>query len=212
VARVKICGITNVDDALLAAECGADAIGFVFAESPRKIDVAEAAEIAGSVPPFIARVGVFVNAPQKTVTEALTSFLDCVQLHGEESVSVCESLAKRHGSNRIIKVFRVREMADLGVLDEYVGVAGMFHLDTRVPDAAGGTGRTFDWRVAVEAKRWGKPIVLSGGLTPDNVAEAVAQVKPYAVDASSGVERAPGKKDPEKVRNFVKRAKQVVTG
>lgn len=210
--RVKICGITNVDDALLAAECGADAIGFVFAESPRRIDVAEAAEIAGSVPPFVARVGVFVNASQQSVMEALTSFLDYVQLHGEESVSVCETLAKRYGSHRIIKVFRVREMADLGVLDEYVGVTGMFHLDTRVPDAAGGTGRTFDWSIALEAKRWGKPVVLSGGLTPDNVAEAVAQVKPYAVDASSGVERAPGKKDPEKVRNFVKRAKQVVAG
>jgi len=134
------------------------------------------------------------------------------QLHGEESVAECETLAKCRGSNRIIKVFRVSDASDLAVLDEYKNVVGMFHLDTRVPNAAGGTGRTFDWRIAVEARRWGKPVVLAGGLTPDNVAAAVAEVKPYAVDASSGVESAPGKKDPEKVRDFVKRAKQVVTG
>ena len=210
--RVKICGITNIDDALVAADCGADAIGFVFADSPRKINVDKAAEIAGATPPFVARVGVFVNASQEFVMEALRSFLDYAQLHGEESVAECETLAKCRGSNRIIKVFRVSDASDLAVLDEYKNVVGMFHLDTRVPNAAGGTGRTFDWRIAVEARRWGKPVVLAGGLTPDNVAEAVAQVKPYAVDASSGVESAPGKKDPEKVRDFVKRAKQVVTG
>jgi phosphoribosylanthranilate isomerase len=193
VVRVKICGITSTHDALLAVECGADAVGFVFADSPR-------------------RIGVFVNAPQEIVVDALTSFLDYAQLHGEESVSLCEVLAKRHGSRRIIKVFRVHDLSDLSALEHYKDVTGMFHLDTRVPDAAGGTGQTFDWAIAVEAKRWGKPVVLSGGLTPDNVADAVAEVQPYAVDASSGVESAPGKKDAKKVRDFVKRAKQVVTG
>ena len=209
---MKICGITNIDDALLAAECGADAIGFIFAESPRKIDFDKAAEIASAVPAFVARVGVFVNAPLKLVTDCLSTFLDYVQLHGEESVFECEALALCRGRSRVIKVFRVRDKSHIGVLDRYKDVTGMFQLDTHVPDAAGGTGRTFDWNIAVEAKRWGKPVVLSGGLTPDNVAEAVAQVKPYAVDASSGVESTPGKKDPEKVRDFVKRAKQVVTG
>jgi phosphoribosylanthranilate isomerase len=106
-------------------------------------------------------------------------------------------------------VFRVNDKSDLAVLNDYIDVAGMFHLDTRVAGKPGGTGRTFDWRIAVEAKKWGKPIVLSGGLTPENVAEAVAKVRPYAVDVSGGVESAPGVKDPEKVREFVKRAKQI---
>ena len=210
--RVKICGITNVDDALLAADCGADAIGFVFADSPRRIDFGEAAEIAGAVPAFVARVGVFVNAPLKLVTDCLATFLDCVQLHGEESVFECEAVAFCRGRSRIIKVFRVHDKSDLNILDRYKGVTGMFHLDTRVPGKKGGTGRTFDWNVAVEAKRWGKPVVLSGGLTPDNVGEAVGQVKPYAVDVSSGVESEPGVKDPKKVREFVKRAKGAATG
>ena len=207
--RVKICGITAVDDALLAVDCGADAIGFIFADSPRKIDFGKAGEIAGAVPGFVSRVGVFVDAPADVVKESLTSFLDYVQLHGEENVSECEMLAQCRGSGRIIKVFRVNDKSDLAVLDDYKDVAGMFHLDTRVEGKPGGTGRTFDWSIAVEAKKWGKPIVLSGGLTPENVAEAVAQVGPYAVDVSGGVESAPGVKDPEKVRDFVKRAKQV---
>jgi len=190
-------------------ECGADAIGFIFAESPRKVDFGRAAEISGAVPGFVSRVGVFVDAPAEVVTEGLSSFLDYVQLHGEESASECATLAECRGAARIIKVFRVNDNSDLAVLDDYKDVAGMFHLDTRVAGKPGGTGRTFDWGVAVEAKKWGKPIVLSGGLTPDNVAEAVAQVRPYGVDVSGGVESAPGVKDPEKVREFVKRAKQV---
>ena len=207
--RVKICGITTVDDALLAADCGADAVGFIFADSPRKIDLGKAAEIAGAVSGFVSRVGVFVDAPTEVVKDSLTGFLDYVQLHGEESVSECETLAQCRGPGRIIKVFRVRDKSDLAVLGDYMDVAGMFHLDTRVEGKPGGTGRTFDWGIAVEAKKWGKPIVLSGGLTPENVAEAVARVEPYAVDVSGGVESAPGVKDPEKVREFVKRAKQV---
>ena len=207
--RVKICGITTVDDALLAVDSGADAIGFIFADSPRKIDLGKAIEIAGAVPGFVSRVGVFVDAPTELVKESLASFLDYVQLHGEESVSECEMLAQCRGRERIVKVFRVHERSDLAVLDDYVDVAGMFHLDTRVEGKPGGTGRTFDWSIAVEAKKWGRPIILSGGLTPENVAEAVAEVVPYAVDVSGGVESVPGVKDPEKVQEFVKRAKQV---
>ena len=207
--RVKICGITSVDDALLAVDSGADAIGFIFAHSPRKIDLGKATEIANTVPGFVSRVGVFVDAPTDVVVESLTGFLDYVQLHGGESVSECEALAKCRGLGRVIKVFRVNDKSDLAVLDDYMDVAGMFHLDTRVEGKPGGTGRTFDWSIAVEAKKWGTPIILSGGLTPENVAEAVAEVVPYAVDVSGGVESAPGVKDPEKVQEFVKRAKQV---
>jgi phosphoribosylanthranilate isomerase len=211
VTRVKICGTTNLDDALFAADCGADAIGFVFADSPRRIDFDKAAAIADAVPAFVARVGVFVNAPVKLVADCLARFLDYAQLHGDESPAECEELARCRGRGRIIKAFRIYERSDLDNLGRYGDVAGLFLLDTSVPGKAGGTGQTFDWHIAIDAKPWGKPIVLSGGLTPDNVAEAVARVRPYAVDVSSGVESAPGVKDREKVREFVRRAKQIST-
>jgi phosphoribosylanthranilate isomerase len=202
--KVKICGITSVDDALMAVDAGADALGFVFFEkSPRFIGVEAAAGIIAMLPPFIQVVGLFVNADLEAVNgTADRCGLDIVQLHGEESPEFC-TLVRR----RVMKAFRVRGPESLTPLAEYRVSA--YLLDAYSPHAYGGTGEVFDWDCAVAAKEQGR-VVLAGGLNPDNVAEAVARVMPYGVDVSSGVESAPGKKDPEKVRRFIRQAKKPV--
>ncbi|MBJ6723610.1 phosphoribosylanthranilate isomerase [Geomesophilobacter sediminis] len=199
--RVKICGITSACDARLAVEAGADAIGLIFFEkSPRNVDLEQAARIVAELPPFIQTVGLFVNAPLDFVNETADRVgLDLVQLHGEETPEFCAAVRRR-----VMKAFRVKGAESLVPMPSY-RVAG-YVLDAYSPNAHGGTGERFDWDLAVQAKNYG-PIVLAGGLTPENVADAVAQVVPYGVDVSSGVELSPGKKDPEKVRQFILRAK-----
>ena len=199
--RVKICGITTVEDALQAVEAGADAIGLVFHEqSPRHLLPVQAAAIVRALPPFVQAVGLFVNANIDFVNAtADLCRLDLVQLHGDETPAYC-ALVER----RVIKVFRVKDITSLDPIRSY-RVAG-YLLDAWSPAAYGGTGTTFNWEVAKSAKEHG-PIVLAGGLTPDNVRQAVEHVDPYAVDVSSGVESAPGKKDHAKVREFIRRAK-----
>jgi phosphoribosylanthranilate isomerase len=199
--KVKICGITSLDDALMAAEAGADALGFVFFEkSPRHVDPHQAARIISQLPPFIQAVGLFVNADADYVNAtADLCKLDLVQLHGDESPSYCESIERR-----VMKAFRVRGMETVAQLRQYRVSA--FLLDAYCPESYGGTGKSFDWDCAVAAKAEGA-IVLAGGLDPDNVAAAVAKVTPYAVDVSSGVESLPGIKNPEKVRRFIRQAK-----
>lgn len=199
--KVKICGITSVDDALMAVDAGADALGLVFFEkSPRFVPVEAAARIIAKLPPFVQVVGLFVNADLELVNRTADHCgLDIVQLHGEESPEYC-SLVRR----RVMKAFRVRGPESLAPLSEYRVAA--YLLDAYSPHAYGGTGEMFDWDCAVAAKEQGR-IVLAGGLTPDNIAEAVAKVRPYGVDVSSGVESSPGKKDPEKVRRFIQQAK-----
>lgn len=201
--KVKICGITGVSDALAAVEAGADALGFVFYQgSPRYVDPAEAARIVAELPPFVQVVGLFVNAPVELVNATADRVkLDLVQLHGDESPSYCEAVERR-----VLKAFRVEGMQSLEPMGSY-RVAG-YLLDAYSPHAFGGTGERFDWGCARAAKERG-PIVLAGGLNPENVARAVAEVAPYAVDVSSGVESAPGVKDPEKVRAFIRAAKNV---
>ncbi|UFS69614.1 phosphoribosylanthranilate isomerase [Geomonas sp. RF6] len=201
--KVKICGITSVEDALIAVEAGADALGFVFFEkSPRNLDPSRAAQIIATIPPFVQAVGLFVNAPLDFVnTTAEQCGLDLVQLHGDESPDYCLSV-----SRRVIKVFRVKGAESLASLTSY-RVAG-YLLDAWSPHLYGGTGETFDWDCVSAAKKAG-PVILAGGLTPENVASAVAHVSPYAVDVSSGVESAPGRKDHEKVRRFIREAKKV---
>jgi len=201
--RVKICGITNLHDARQAVEAGADALGFVFYEkSPRFVTPATAGEIIGGLPPFVQMVGLFVNAASDDVNRtADLCGLDVVQLHGDETPEYCGQIARR-----VIKSFRIKDMASLDAINAY-SVAG-YLLDAWSPDAYGGTGRTFNWDVAEIAKRYGT-VILAGGLDPDNIRQAVDRVKPYAVDASSGVEMAPGRKDPAKVRAFIGRAKGV---
>lgn len=201
--KVKICGITSLEDALTAVEAGADALGFVFYPlSPRHIFPEQAGDIIRRLPPFVQTIGLFVNEDPAIVnTTADQCGLDLIQLHGEETPGYCDSVRRR-----IIKAFRVRNITTLDALLQY-HVSG-YLLDAWSPAAQGGTGQTFNWDIAAEAVKRGQRILLAGGLTPDNVADAVRQVKPYAVDVSSGVECSPGCKDADKVRTFIIQARQ----
>jgi phosphoribosylanthranilate isomerase len=199
---VKICGITSAADALAAVEAGADALGFVFYErSPRQVSVATAKDIVRQIPPFIVKVGVFVNADEELVYRAIADCgLNLLQFHGDESPEYCVQFGLMS-----MKAFRIRDAESLSRLPAYKTDA--FLLDAYAPDKLGGTGATFNWDLALEAKKIGKPIFLAGGLTPENVGEAVRKVQPYAVDVSSGVESAPGKKEHLKVKAFIQAAK-----
>lgn len=200
--RIKICGITNTADAQAAVEAGADALGFIFYDrSPRFITTATAAEISRAVPPFTLRVGVFVNPPEELVRRAIAECgLGLLQFHGDESPEFCSQFGLMS-----MKAFRVRDAESLRGLPKYQTDAWL--LDAYSPDALGGTGEKFNWNLAVEAQKLGKPIFLAGGLTPDNVAGAIQEVRPFGVDVSSGVESSPGRKDHAKVRVFINRAK-----
>lgn len=201
--KVKICGITNIDDALAALESGADALGFVFYKgSPRYITPEGARGIIERLPTFAPTVGVFVDERAEEVLRVMgLAGLDVAQLHGHEPPEACVL------HRRVIKAIRVKELSDLEPLKHYRVSA--FLLDTYTPDLLGGTGQMFNWDVAVDAKQFGR-IILAGGLTPENVAQAVQWVHPYAVDVSSGVEEEKGKKDHEKLRLFIKNAKEAL--
>ena len=196
--QVKICGLTSVADAQAAAAAGADLIGLMFyAGSPRHVSLAQAAEIARALPPFVLRVGVFVNPDEALVTRAIAECgLNLLQFHGDEPSAFCTQFGLMS-----VKALRVRDAASLQTLAEYHTDA--FLLDAYSAAGRGGTGEQFNWDLAVTAQHWGKPIFLAGGLTPANVAAAVRQVRPFAVDVSSGVEAAPGKKDPAKMQAFI---------
>lgn len=198
--KVKICGITNFEDALTAANYGADALGFVFFKnSPRYIEPETAKEIISYLPPFITTVGVFVNEDPEKIRQIMKfAGLNILQLHGNELPEACKIW------HRVIKAFRAINLTDLKPLEKYKTSANL--LDTYSPDSYGGTGLTFNWDIAVEAKRFGQ-VILSGGLNPDNVEQAVKRVMPYAVDVSSGIERYKGKKDLIKLREFIVKAK-----
>jgi len=208
VPKVKICGITSLEDALAACEFGADALGFNFAEEAkarnRYIDPDDAAAIVAQLPPFVITVAVCVNDSTERMLEYRT-FLDRMQLHGEEPVEQCSVF----GANAI-KAFRARPGFDVAAMRGYES-AGAYLLDAFAPDARGGTGKTFDWDVARAGVSLGKPLFLAGGLTPENVAEAVRIVRPYAVDTAGGVESAPGKKDHAKLKGFIENAKRAVS-
>ncbi len=259
---VKICGITNLEDALCAAEAGADAIGFVFAKSPRQVSPAQVAEITRRLPAHLTTVGLFVDAPLQVILQGVkVSGVKAVQLHGNEQPELLEEVADRllrqflpprwgrtkvggttpppypspisprriclrHDKGEgtfsiptdeatesmvvtwptLTKAFRPRAEKDLQKLKEYAA-AEAFLIDAHVEGIAGGTGRCADWALAAEAKRFGR-VILAGGLNPENVAQAIALVAPFGVDVSSGVESAPGKKDPAKVREFIQRARE----
>jgi len=203
--NVKICGLTRVDDARSAADAGADMIGLMFYEpSPRHVSWATASAIAAALPPHVVKVGVFVNPTTEAVQRALAECgLSLLQFHGEEPPEFCTQFGVMS-----LKAFRIRDAASLAALPDYPTDAWL--LDAFSTEARGGTGEPFNWELAWEAKKLGRPIFLAGGLTPENVAEAVRRVQPFAVDVSSGVESAPGKKDPAKVRAFIAAAKGVV--
>jgi phosphoribosylanthranilate isomerase len=200
--KVKICGNTNLADAQVAVEAGADMLGFIFCEaSPRYVTVEQVADIARQLPPHVVKVGVFVNPTEELVTQAIAECgLNMLQFHGEEPPEFCTQFGMMS-----MKAFRVRDAASLEALPSYATDAWL--LDAFVPDKAGGSGKTFNWDLAIEAQKFGKPIFLAGGLTPENVAAAVRKVQPFAVDVSSGVEASPGKKDHAKVRAFIQAAK-----
>lgn len=202
--RVKICGITNLEDALLAADGGADAIGFVFAPSPRRLPEDQAASIREKLPPFVSVVGIFVDPEPRRAKEVFDRVgLDFVQLYGGDEGGFLEESGL--SPRKLIRSVSIGSEADLEAIRETS--AGFILLDTKVEGKAGGTGKTFDWGIASRAAAYGRPIILSGGLNPENVAEAIRVAAPQAVDVSSGVESSPGKKDPDKVREFIRRAK-----
>jgi len=196
--RIKICGITNLEDALVAAALGADALGFIFhRQSPRQVAPEAAREIIRQLPPLVLSVGVFVDEEAASVQDLAGRLgLDWVQLHGAESPEYCRSLGRR-----VLKGFSIRDEDSLKVLPAYRGAVQAFLLDTYKRGQTGGTGETFDWHLARQARQYGS-IVLAGGLTPENVAQAIEIAQPQAVDVASGVEAAPGKKEPEKLRAF----------
>lgn len=202
--RVKICGITNREDALTAVQLGADALGFVFSHSPRQITPEKADKIISQLPPFILCVGVFANENRDRVIEVMDSCsLDVIQLHGNESPRLCSEL--KEFNKKLIKGIRVQNSSSLENLKEY-NVDG-FLLDSFVEDSFGGTGKVFNWDL-IDKKKIPKPFILSGGLCADNVIEAINLLHPYGVDASSRLEKEPGIKDPEKVRAFMEAVKK----
>ena len=201
--RVKICGITRLADARAAVDAGADALGFVFAQSPRRVSETKVRWITSRLAPWITKVGVFVNARPSTIARTMKRCgLDAVQLHGEEPPADARALRKM--GFPVIKALRVRDSLDKQTLDGYP--ADAFLLDTAAPGIYGGSGRSFDWRL-LRGLRTTRPLIISGGLRPGNVRKLLKNIKPYGVDVSSGVENSPRKKDTKLVRKFVKNAK-----
>jgi phosphoribosylanthranilate isomerase len=205
VVRSKICGITRVDDALTVAKAGADAIGLVFyAKSPRAVDVRQAREIIAALPPFVTTVGLFVNASRCEINEILDAVpLDMLQFHGDETPAQCEGFHRPW-----FKALRVGNGEDIEAqVARYANASGIL-LDTFVAGVPGGTGERFDWSLIPAALA--KPLILAGGLTAENVQQAIAQVRPYAVDVSGGVEASKGVKDASKVMAFVGRVRSAM--
>ncbi|MFH1247620.1 MAG: phosphoribosylanthranilate isomerase [Candidatus Omnitrophota bacterium] len=202
--KVKICGITNLQDALKAVESGADALGFIFYKaSPRYITPAKAASIISGLPSRIIKTGVFVNAREKTIRRvAKLCALNLIQLHGEETPRFC----KRLKDLRVIKAFRVKDVVSPGEIVKYNTFAYLF--DAHANKQKGGTGKTFNWKLIEHPDFITRPIFLSGGLNGLNVQKAIKTLHPHWVDVSTGVESAPGRKDHKKIKMFVQAAKR----
>lgn len=198
--RVKICGITNLDDAAAAVEAGADALGFIFSrKSPRFVETIVAKQIIATLPPLVIPVGVFVNEDVAVVRSIMDECgLALAQLHGDEPAAYCQELARP-----VMKALRLKDRGSFLSLAEYQGRAGVrgFVVDTYSETAYGGTGKIANWSLAAEVAR-SAAVLLAGGLTPDNVSDAIQAVRPYGVDVSSGVESSPGKKDHGRIRAF----------
>ncbi|TWR88255.1 phosphoribosylanthranilate isomerase [Pseudomonas saxonica] len=202
VVRSKICGITRIEDALAAVAAGADAIGFVFyAKSPRAVTAVQARAIIAALPPFVTTVGLFVNASACELNETLDAVpLDLLQFHGDETPKQCEGYHRPY-----IKALRVKAGDDIaGACHAYASASGIL-LDAYVEGVPGGTGQAFDWSLIPQGLS--RPIILAGGLTVDNVVQAIAQVRPYAVDVSGGVEKSKGIKDHDKIRDFMRKVR-----
>lgn len=200
--KVKVCGMTSLEDALMAVGFGADAVGFVFyRKSPRFVTEKLVKSIV--LPPFVNKVGVFVNETAERINRIADACrLDTIQLHGDESPAFCRKLRRR-----VVKAIRLRDAQSLELMPRYE-VDG-FLLDAYAEKIPGGTGLTCDWKLALRARKFG-PVILAGGLNPGNVEDAVNQVQPYGVDVCSGVEKSPGKKDRAKVRDFILAARKAM--
>ena len=201
---MKICGVLSPEIAQAAAAAGADAIGLILAESRRRVTVAQAARIVAVLPPFVSAVGVFVDAPADEVLSLAHGVpLDAVQLHGEEPPEMIEVL--RAQGVRVLKAVKVGESVDVAELERYRAASALM-LDTRVDGLAGGSGLAFDWNL-VRGMSGRFALILSGGLTPENVTQALDILRPFGVDVSSGVE-TDGQKDPEKIRKFIEQVRR----
>lgn len=202
--RVKICGITRPEDAIAAVRHGADAIGLVFyGPSPRNVSIEMAAEIVSALPPFVSKVGLFVNASASEIETVLRRVsLDCLQFHGDESATDCAQINLPY-----YKAIRVKDDTNLLQYASYYEQAKALLLDTYSEASVGGTGQVFDWKLIPD--NLGKPLILAGGLTTQNVAAAIRQVKPYAVDVSGGVEASKGIKDEIKIASFMREVDQL---
>src|SRR5215210_1089312 len=205
--KIKICGITNANDAAQAVACGADALGFIlYRKSPRFIEPATVRQLVADLPPFVLSVGVFVNESAEVVRNLMDQCgLSLAQLHGDETAAYCEQLGRP-----ALKALRLKDRGSFLALAEFQGRANIrgFVIDAFSDQAYGGTGHTADWTLAEEAAK-AAPILLAGGLTPANVSQAIQSVRPYGGDVSSGVEAAPGRKDPAKVKAFIESARLV---
>lgn len=203
--QIKICGNTNPEDAQLAVKLGADYLGLIFAESKRKIDVETAKRIMQAAPDFKNFVGVFMNQPKnevQAIAEALG--LKFLQFHGDEPSLYCQSFTDK--GYQIIKTFRIKDEMSIKRIDEYNVFAFLF--DTFSKEESGGTGKTFDWNLICDKPFVHDRLFLAGGLNPDNVRAAIEKIHPYAVDVASGVEKEPGKKDPEKLKLFIQNVRE----
>ena len=202
--RIKMCGTTTLQDAQAAVDLGVDALGFIFADkSPRAIKPATALEIVSHIPPFVGKIGVFVNKAQKEIEEIIHYLgLTGVQLHGDEDPGFCRNMARSVPSCAVLKAFRIGPRTQKEDIAPYNGVVQGFVLDSFVKNQEGGTGHTFDWSILKKLDLQ-KPFLLAGGLNPDNIAEALERVAPFGVDVNSGVEDVPGRKNHELLRRFV---------
>jgi phosphoribosylanthranilate isomerase len=200
--RIKICGFTNKEDLQVAIQAGVDAIGLVFyPPSPRSVTLEQGAQLVADLPPFVTVTGLFVNASREEIATACALCkLDIIQLHGDETPKDCLDLPRR-----VIKAARILTQEDFNGLDKYP-VSGLL-LDAKIKGLYGGSGESFDWSL-LSSYHAPAPLILAGGLNPDNVAQAVSQVQPYGVDVSTGVESTPGKKDQTKIIRFIQEVKQ----
>lgn len=202
--KVKVCGITSLEDASMVLSSGVEILGFIFAPSERRIPPEKAREIISQLPPFVPTVGVFVNEDPKIVKEVREYCgLDLVQLHGDEDPEMCGELMPF-----VIKAFRLKDASSVEKVDSFRGRARAVLFDTYSNEKRGGTGKTFDWDLAIKGKKFGLPVILSGGLGPHNIEDAISKVSPFAVDLNSGVEKSPGEKCPILIKELM----ETITG
>ena len=196
---IKICGLTNLEDAKKAVELGADAIGFIFARSPRRAEPQKVKSIIRELKGDVLKIGVFVNEDAEKIKSIVKDCgLDAVQFHGDESPEFCSGFT----GLKLIKAIRVKNIESLNIISDFKNIFACL-LDTFSNDKYGGTGKTFNWDLAVKAKKYKKPLILSGGLNIDNIEEAITFVRPYGVDISSSIESGPGKKDIDKMSKII---------